>query len=82
MLEGEYLELVNDLKVKFDEKEKELDKIKNENEELKKVLISSYGFIRIMDMNADNTEIDFEIKGMISIIRTYLSNMYDTFFLD
>jgi len=82
MLEGEYLELVNDLKVKFDEKEKELDKIKNENEELKKVLISSYGFIRIMDMNADNTEVDFEIKGMISIIRTYLSNMYDTFFLD
>ena len=82
MLEGEYLELVNDLKVKFDEKEKELDKIKNENEELKKVLISSYGFIRIMDMNADNTEIDFEIKGMISIIRTYLSNMYDIYFID
>ncbi len=81
MLEGEYLELVNDLKKKFDQKEKEVDKIKQECEELKKIFISAYGFIRIMDIMADNTDIDFEIKGMISIIRSFLSDMFDTFFL-
>ena len=80
MLEGEYLELVNDLKKKFDEKEREVDKIKEECAELKKVFISAYGFIRVMDIMADNSEIDFEIKGMISIIRSFLSEMFDTFF--
>ena len=80
MLEQEYLELVNQLKESFEEKDNELNKIKNENQELKKVIISAYGFIRIMDHFALDSEIDFEIKGMIDILRGYLSSVYDDFF--
>lgn len=81
MLEGEYLELVNDLKKRFDEKEKEMEKIKQENEELKKIFISAYGMIRVIDVMCDNNDIDFEIKNLISCIRSYLSDNFETFFL-
>ena len=77
MLEGEYLELVNDLKTRFEEKDAEVQKVIEKNEQLEKVVISCYGFIRIMDYLASDTEIDFEIKGMIDILRSYLSNEYD-----
>ena len=81
MLEQEYLELVNQLKESFEEKDNELNKIKNENQELKKIILSAYGFIRIMDHFAsDGDDIDFEIKGMIDILRGYLSSVYDDFF--
>lgn len=80
MLEGEYLELVDDLKKKFDEKEKEMDAIKEENNELKKVFISAYGFIRIIDYFADNGDVDLQIKEMIESLRTYLSNTFDNLF--
>lgn len=77
MLEGEYLELVNDLKTRFDEKDAEVKKVLERIENLEKTVISAYGFIRIMDFLATDTEIDFEIKGMIDILRSYLSNEYD-----
>lgn len=80
MLEQEYLELVNQLKDQFEEKEKIMDRLKEQNEELKKIIISAYGFVRIMDYFASDTEMDFEIKGMIDILRGYLSNEYDEIF--
>lgn len=80
MLEGEYLELVNQLKEQFNEKDKEVQQIKEENAELKKCIISAYGFIRIIDMVSAHAELDYEIKNMIEIIRTFLSDSYDNFF--
>lgn len=77
MLEGEYLELVNDLKSRFEEKDAEVKKVVERNDELQKIVISCYGYIRILDYMAENAEIDFEIKGMIEILRSYLSNSYD-----
>lgn len=80
MLEGEYLELVDDLKKKFDEKEKEMEALKEENTELKKVLISAYGYIRILDYFAENADLDLQIKEMIDYLRSYLSDSFDNFF--
>tara|TARA_R100001440_G_scaffold47100_1_gene66895 strand:- start:752 stop:994 length:243 start_codon:yes stop_codon:yes gene_type:complete len=80
MLEQEYLELVNQLKEQFDEKENEVKSIKEENENLKKIFISAYGFIRIIDNMATDTDIDFEVKSMIDVLRGYLSNEYDDLF--
>ena len=45
MTEGEYLELANQLKESFDEKDKEVDILLRENEELKKNFISIYGML-------------------------------------
>jgi hypothetical protein len=77
MLEGEYLELVNDLKARFEEKDSEVKKVLERNEQLQKTILSCYGFIRIMDFMASNSDIDFEVKAMIDILRSYLSDEYD-----
>ena len=80
MLEGEYLELVNQLKEQFDIKEKEVTKMQDQIAELKKCIISAYGFIRIIDMVSEHAELDYEVKNMIEILRTFLSDSYDNFF--
>lgn len=81
MLENEYLELSNQLKEKFDENEKLMTRLKKENETLKKDLMSVYGYIRILDSFAENTmELDMEIKGLIEILRAYLSDNFDYYF--
>ena len=80
MNEGQYLELVNQLKEQFDIKEKEVTKMQDEIAELKKCIISAYGFIRIIDMVSEHAELDYEVKNMIEILRTFLSDSYDNFF--
>lgn len=81
MNEGEYLEMANQLKESFDEKDKEMIKIKKENELLKKNLLSVYGYVRILDyISTASDEIDFELRGMIDILRGFLSDLYDDFF--
>ena len=79
MLEQEYLELVNQLKENFDTKEKEIEKIKEENIELKKNLMSVYGYIRILDFIANRIDLDVELQNMIDVLRSFLSDVYDDF---
>ena len=73
MLEGEYLELVNDLKKRFDEKEKEMERIEEENTDLKKLFYSVYGFVRIIDITDDYSD----KESMLEILRSFLSERYD-----
>jgi hypothetical protein len=73
MLEGEYLEMVNQLKSEFDKKEAELNVIKERNTDLLKIFISCYGFIRVIDSVGDPLEKD----GMLEIMRGYLSDRFD-----
>ena len=80
MLEGEYLELVAQLKRDFDVKEAKMNKLEEENENLKKIFISCYGSIRVLDYLADASDLDLEVKGLIDIIRGYLSDTYDILF--
>ena len=78
MLEGEYLELVNDLKKKFDEKDKELEKLKEEIEQYKKNLFSVYGWCRMTDiLMSEGLLEENDFINQISIMRTFLSNWYD-----
>jgi len=82
MLEGEYLELCEDLKNKYEEKEKELEKMKEEKKELMKVIYGVYGFLRI---NMENEIMGLNESGdlidQLNLLRTYLSTFFDENFL-
>lgn len=77
MLEQEYLQLCEQLKNTYEEKEQELNKLKQQNQELKKNLMSCYGFIRIIDYIVDEGDVPFELRTLIDVFRGYLSDMYD-----
>ena len=81
MLEQEYLELCEQLKNTYEEKEQELNKLKQQNQELKKSLISCYGFIRVMDYIVDEDDVSLELRTLIDVFRGYLSDMYDDLYL-
>ena len=75
MLEGEYLEMVNHLKEKFDEKDKEVEKVKERYKDVVKEFLSVYGYVRLIDM-AD----DMEREGLIELLRGFLSERFDEIF--
>lgn len=76
MLEQEYIELTNQLKEQFDEKDKQVEKIKEKHINLLKNFLSVYGFIRIID-TAEPDEKDL----MIEVLREFLSHIFDNIIL-
>jgi len=79
MNEQEIIEMGETLKKRFEDLELREEISLNEVKELKKVVISSYGFIRILDMTIEsNADTPFEIKGLIEVLRSYLSNEIDS----
>jgi|TARA_R110002126_G_scaffold74633_10_gene186045 hypothetical protein len=78
MNEGEYLEMVNQLKVKFDSIEKSNQKMRIENLELKKIVWSCYGILRIVDITY-NCDSDFT-HMLIETLRGMLSDIFDEWF--
>jgi hypothetical protein len=82
--EGELLEMSKHFKELMEKKEKEMEKIKEENMNLKKILISVYGVLRIIDELIDfSFEIPTDIATLIETIRGYLSDYMDKYiFLD
>jgi hypothetical protein len=79
MLEGEYLELVNQLKEQHEEKNREVDKIKEQFKDCKKALMSAFGMVRVLDEMLRGTEVEEEIVILVSVLRTFLSYRYDEF---
>ena len=79
MLEGEYLELCNDLKTKYDEITDKLDKIELQELQLKKDFISCYGVVRVLDNLISNSHVpyDNEILVIVEVLRGLLSNCMD-----
>lgn len=78
MNEGEYLELVNQLKEKFDKNEKEMKKQREIVEMMRKDIISIYGFYRVID-NLIQNEGDYEeIYLLSSSFRSHLSELFDS----
>jgi len=78
MAEGYYLDAMNQLNEKFKEIEYIKNKIMNQNESLKKELISLYGLIRVLDnMITDSYEFPSEIVCLSEIIRGHASTVYD-----
>ena len=79
MMEGEYLELCNDLKTKYDEITDKLDKIELQELQLKKDFISCYGVVRVLDNLISNSHVpyDNEILVIVEVLRGLLSNCMD-----
>ena len=79
MLEGEYLELCNDLKTKYDEITDKLDRIELQELDMKKDLITAYGVVRMLDNLISNSHIpyDNEVVTIVEVLRGLLSNCMD-----
>ena len=72
MTDQEYLELANHCKSIVDSAQSHTEILKRENLELKKIIITSYGFIRVLDDIFD-LEIPPEASYVLESIRSYLS---------
>ena len=79
MMEGEYLELCNDLKNKYDEITDKLDRIELLELDMKKDLITAYGVVRMLDNLISNSHIgyDNEVVVIVEVLRGLMSNSMD-----
>jgi len=74
MNEGMYLDAMNQLKDINEKRDIEYEKLKEENMDIKKELISCYGVVRMIDMMySDTDEPVLEIGVLIESLREYLS---------
>ena len=74
--DGQILELSNHLKSLYDKKELELEKIKEKNLELKKIIITAYGSVRLLNEQYNNILLDPETNNfIIEALRSYLSDV-------
>ena len=81
--DGQMLEMSNHLKELYDTKEKEVEKLKEENLDLKKVIMSCYGSIRLLDQQWNNILLDRDTNShIIEALRSYLSNVVEYEILD
>jgi predicted nucleotide-binding protein (sugar kinase/HSP70/actin superfamily) len=76
MTEQQYLELANQLKESFDEKDKQVERLLKENEEIKKDFLSLYGMIRVLNYYADGN-VDEPILTLIESARGFASSIID-----
>tara|TARA_R110000823_G_scaffold62296_1_gene147989 strand:+ start:1729 stop:1998 length:270 start_codon:yes stop_codon:yes gene_type:complete len=79
MLEGDYLELVNQLKLKYDTVEEKLTSIENREKQIRKDMMSAYGVIRLLDNMIDTSIVgyDNEIVVLVECLRGLLSDSID-----
>jgi DNA-directed RNA polymerase beta' subunit len=76
--DGQILELSNHLKSLYDKKELELEKIKEKNLELKKIIITAYGSVRLLNEQYNNILLDSETNNfIIEALRSYLSDVVE-----
>ena len=75
--EQEYLEMSNHCKELVEKKEIEIKRLKEQNEELKKILFVSYSFTRVIDHYSDQDELSVECRDLVEFLRGYLSSQLD-----
>ena len=77
-----YLEMVGQLKDKFDEVEQKLDTIEKRDKQLRKDFITAYGTIRFLDHLISNSPVGFddEVVIMVEVLRGFLSDCVDNHF--
>ena len=82
MLEGEYLELVNQLQEKFNKVDKDNQDLKRSSLEDKKIIMTCYGILRIIDITFHHDQ-DFtsllvqNLRGMLSEVFEEWYNIED-----
>tara|TARA_R110000796_G_scaffold240937_1_gene362192 strand:+ start:45 stop:299 length:255 start_codon:yes stop_codon:yes gene_type:complete len=79
MNEGEYLELVGQLKLKYDEVEAKMSSIERLEKIMKKDLITAYGVVRLLDHLIDTNPVgyDNEVVVLVEMLRGVLSDCVD-----
>ena len=79
MNEGDYLDMVNQLKVKYDEVEYKMESILRMEKIIKKDIIVAYGVARLLDHLMDTSVVpyDNEIIVLIEMLRGILSDSID-----
>ncbi len=80
MDENEILEMGRTMKLKYEELEEKERKMKMEVRQLKKALISAYGWIRIID-ETFSVDLDMpqELNTTIELLRQFLSDHTERF---
>lgn len=84
MLEGEYLDMANQLKEKYDDITNKLYKISLLETELKKDLMTGYGVVRLLDHLISSSHIgyDNEVMVIVETLRGLLSDCMDKYVLN
>lgn len=83
MTDGMLLDAMNQLKEMNDNREKEMDKMKEELSEYKKEMITAYGVIRLIDMIYKDTPDQIpEINVLVETLREYLSQFAEDHLLN
>ena len=79
LLEGEYLDLVAQLQLKYNDIDAKMDSILRMEKIIKKDLIVAYGIARLLDHLVDSSPIpyDNEIIVLIEMLRGILSDSVD-----
>ena len=76
--DGQYLEMADHLKKLYDDIEQKNIKLELEKIELKKILITSYGLVRLVDNFVDVIHnVPTELEVLVSTLRGYLSEETD-----
>jgi len=79
LLEGEYLEMVNQLKCKYDDITAKLDRIELLEIDMKKDLITAYGVVRMLDhlISSSHIPYDNEVMTIVEVLRGLMSHAMD-----
>jgi len=79
MLEGDYLDMANQLKEKYDEITNKLQRIELLEIELKKDFMTAYGVVRLLDHLISTSMIpyDTEVINIVEVLRGVLSDCVD-----
>ena len=78
-----YLDMVNQLKLKYEEITSKLDTIERRDKDLRKDFMTAYGTIRLLDHLISSSPVGFddEVVIMVEILRGFLSDCVDNHIL-
>ena len=80
-MEQDYLDMVGQLKLKYDEIEAKMNSIERLEKIMKKDLITAFGVVRLLDHLMDTSVVpyDNEIVVLVEMLRGVLSDCVDSF---
>ena len=74
MSENDFIQMASEFKEIYEKKDKETKKLKKDNQELKKIIVTCYGYIRMLDILLNN---NIFLQEPFEMLRCYLSNWMD-----
>jgi hypothetical protein len=78
--EQEYLDMADHCKKLVEQKNNQMEKLTDQIDELKKILMVSYGFVRVIDYYNED-QLATECKDVLEMLRGYLSSMLEEYIL-